>query len=77
MGVMMELFMETGAPGDTVERFLNADVDGSGAIRDHIAADMTNQLLQALGQSSRQTSADVKRIRERGGWLHLDRRPRE
>jgi len=77
MGTMMELFIATGAPRGKVEQFLNSDPDGGGAIRDRIAADMTNQILDALGQRRRQTPEQVKRIRERGGWTHLDRRPRE
>ncbi len=67
----------TGAPQEHIERFLTADPLGNGSLRDQIAADMTNQLLSALGQRGRQTAADVKRIRERGAWVGLDRRPRE
>src|SRR5262249_49330452 len=77
MGTLMDVFLATGAPGEKVEKFLNADPQGSGTIRDQIAADMTNELLEALGQTGRQTAGDVKRIRERGGWVSLDRRPRE
>lgn len=77
MGAMMELFIATGAPRHAIERFLNADVDGAGAVRDQIAADMTNQLLHAFGQSERQTARDVERIRRRGAWVHLGQRPRE
>jgi len=74
---MMDVFIATGVPRDKVERFLDADPAGSGTVRDQIAADMTNQLLQALGQRSRQTAGGVKRIRERGNWVGLDRRPPE
>lgn len=77
MGTLMDLFIASGAPREKVEKFLNGDPDGAGTVRDQIAADMTNQLMQALGQRSRQTASDVKRIRERGGWVGLDRRPRE
>lgn len=73
----MDLFIAAGARREQVDRFLDADPDGTGTIRDHIAADMTNQLLQAFGRHQRQTASDVRRIRERGGWIGLDRRPRE
>lgn len=71
----MELFLASGAPYEKVERFLLADLDGAGAVRDQIAADMTNELLQAFGQSGRQTPREVERIRRRGAWMTLDRRP--
>jgi len=77
MGTFMDLFIASGVPRDKVEKFLNTDARGHGTIRDQIAADMTNQLLEALGQRSRQTAGDVKRLRERSGWVGLDRRPRE
>ncbi len=76
-GTLMELFIGTGAPRDKVERFLDAERPGGGTVRDQIAADMTNQLLHALGQRRRQTADGVKRIRERGTWVGLDQRPRE
>ena len=77
MGTMMELFIATGAPRTKVQKFLDADPEGNGPIRDQIAADMANQLMEAFGQSRRQSARDVKRIRERGRWIHLDRRPPE
>jgi hypothetical protein len=77
MGTLMDLFIASGASRDKVEKFLNADPHGHGTVRDQIAKDMTNQLLEALGQRGRQTVAQVKRVRERGGWMGLDRRPRE
>ena len=77
MGTMMELFIGTGAPRRMVERFLESDVGGAGAVRDQIAADMTNQLLAAFGQRRRQTPEEVRRIRKRGAWEALDRPPRE
>ena len=77
MLTMMELFIGSGAPRHKVERFLEADVGGAGAVRDQIAADMTNQLLSAFGQRDRKTPEEVRRIRARGAWVSLDRRPRE
>lgn len=77
MGTLMDLFIASGAGREKVEKFLNADAYGDGTVRDQIAADMANQLLEALGQRRRQTVGDVRRLRERGAWLGLDRRPRE
>lgn len=77
MATMMELFIASDAPKQKVEKFLLADLDGAGSVRDQIAADMANDLLRAFGQTSRQTPREVERIRQRGGWMKLDRRPPE
>jgi len=77
MNTLMERFLATGAARTKLEKFLDSDLTGTGTVRDQIAADMTNELMQALGQRARQTARDVKRIRERGNWVHLDQRPRE
>jgi hypothetical protein len=77
IGTLMDLFIATGVPRDKVEKFLDVERAGGGTVRDQIAADMTNQLLQAFGQRSRQTAGGVRRIRERGNWVGLDRRPRD
>ena len=77
MATMMELFIASGTPREKVEKLLLADLDGAGSVRDQIAADMTNDLLSAFGQTRRQTPREVERIRQRGGWMTLDRRPPE
>jgi hypothetical protein len=77
IGTLMDLFIATGVSRDKVEKFLGADGTAGGSVRDQIAADMANQLLQALGQRARQTAGSVRRIRERGNWVGLDQRPRE
>jgi len=77
MGTIMVRFLATGVSRSKIEKFLDADWHGTGSARDQIAADMTNQLMAALGQRQRQSPHDVKRIRERGRWIHLDRRPPE
>jgi hypothetical protein len=74
---MMTALAQTGASLQEIECFLGADPDGRGALRDRIAADMANQLLAAFGQTTRQSPADVKRIRQRGAWVGLGERPRE
>lgn len=66
----------TGAPPEKIERFLDAEPrPGGGTIRDLIAAEMSNQLLAALGQQPTQSGADAKRLRERGAWRGYDQRP--
>ena len=74
---IMTALAESGASGTHIEAFLAADPRGEGALRDRIAADMTNELLSALGQRGQQSPAEVKRIRERGNWTALGQRPRE
>jgi hypothetical protein len=74
---MMDAFIASGAAQAQIEKFLEADPEGTGSIRDQIAADMTNQLLGALGQRNRQTPQTVRRLRERGAWRTFDRRPPE
>jgi hypothetical protein len=77
MGTLMEYFLATGVAPRKLEAFLDADPSGAGSVRDQIAADMTNQLMGALGQRRQQSVGEVKRIRARGHWVALDRRPRE
>lgn len=77
MASMMDLLIGTGVGREKIERFLDSDFEGGASVRDHIAADMTNQLLAAFGQSARKTPAEVQRIRKRGSWVHLDRPPEE
>jgi hypothetical protein len=74
---MMALFAATGAASEHIDLFLQSDPDGAGTIRDRIAAEMTNQLLEALGQVRRQTPEEVRRLRERGLWKRYDQRPEE
>jgi hypothetical protein len=66
----------TGASAEKIERFLDAEPrPGCGTVRDLIAAEMSNQLLAALGQRPTQSGADAKRLRERGAWRGYDQRP--
>lgn len=75
---VLAAFADTGLPAAEIERFLDAEPEpGKGTVRDLIAADMTNELLAALGQRGEQTGVKVKRLRERGGWRSLDRRPED
>jgi hypothetical protein len=75
LSLILDLLLATGAPRAHIEAFLAADPEGAGSIRDQIVADMSNELLQAFGQPSRQSAAEVKRIRERGAWSRYGGRP--
>lgn len=76
MRELLAAFEATGIDQPAVERFLDAEPSRrGGSIRDQIAADMSNQLLEALGQHPEQSSAGVKRLRERGQWRSYDQRP--
>jgi hypothetical protein len=76
MAEILTVLARTGVAEDKIQRFLNAEPrKGRGTVRDLIAADMTNQVLAALGQAPCQHGGGVKRLRERGGWKDLDRRP--
>ncbi|MBI1813954.1 MAG: hypothetical protein HYR72_03150 [Deltaproteobacteria bacterium] len=73
----LDAMIATGASPSRIEAFLAHEPAGAGTIRDQIVADMTNQLAQALGQTRIQTAAEVKRLRERGAWQVLDKRPEQ
>jgi len=72
---ILDLLIETGISNERIEAFLASEPEGRGTIRDQIVADMTNQLMEALGQRGGQTAADVKRLREQGAWSAYDQRP--
>jgi hypothetical protein len=75
---LLDALGATGASADKIERFLNAEPRrGEGTIRDHMAAEMSNQLLAALGQRPTQSGAAAKRLRERGTWRSYDQRPND
>jgi hypothetical protein len=63
----LDLFIATGVGRAKIEAVLASDVDGRGALRDQIAADMTNRVLADMGFTPRHTAADVKRLRASGG----------
>jgi hypothetical protein len=73
---LLDALHATRASPARIERFLAAEPrPGAGTIRDLMAAEMTNQLLAALGQRPTQSGAGAKRLRERGAWRGYDRRP--
>jgi hypothetical protein len=67
-----------GIGSDKIERFLDFEQRrGAGTVRDQMAADMSNQLLGALGRGQRQSRGEVRRLRARGTWQTYDRPPEE
>lgn len=78
MGELLECFLATGATPEKVEAFLAHPCGPGGVtVRDQIAADMTNQLLEAMGRPASQHGDTVRRLREKGAWRAYDRRPQD
>ena len=76
MRSLLEAMRATGATPDKIDRFFAAEPRrGAGTIRDLVAAEMSNQLLAAIGQRPTQSGAEAKRLRERGTWRDYDRKP--
>ena len=75
---LLRAFEDAGVDSAAVQRFLDSEPHpGDGTIRDHVAADMANQLLDALGQPASQSSRTTKELRARGAWRKYDERPEE
>jgi hypothetical protein len=73
----LDLFIETGLPRQKIETFLDANPGGEGSAKDHILADMSTELLGAMGVNTRQSAEDVKRLREKGNWRRMGEPPKE
>lgn len=73
----LDLFIETGLSREKIEAFMNADPKGEGSVTDQITADMSTELLGAMGINAPQRAQDVKDIRAQGNWRKMDERPEE
>ncbi len=73
----LDLFINTGLPQEKIEAFMNADPNGQGSVKDQITADMSTELLGAMGVNVRQTADDVKQLRRQGNWRGMGERPDE
>jgi len=73
----LDLFIATGLPREKIEVFLDADPRGEGSMKDRILADMSTELLGAMGVNARQSAQDVKRLREKGTWREMGDKPKE
>ena len=74
---LLDLFIEAGLPREKIEAFLAADPHGEGSIKDRILADMSTELLGAMGVRAQQSAEGVKRLREKGAWQGMGERPKE
>lgn len=75
MRQLLEALHATGASAEKIDRFFAAEPRrGAGTIRDLMAAEMSNQLLAAIGQRPTQSGAAAKRLRERGTWRDYDQK---
>ncbi len=63
---LLDRMEETGVRPEKIMRFLKANPDGRGSVRDRMTAEMTNELLKVMGINERQTPDDVQRIRKSG-----------
>jgi hypothetical protein len=73
----LDLFIATGLPREKIEAFLDADPRGEGSVKDCILADMSTELLGAMGVNAQQSAQDVKRLREKGMWRGMGDKPKE
>jgi hypothetical protein len=73
----LDLLIATGLPRAKIEAFLAADPRGEGSVRDRILADVSTELLGAMGVRAPQNAHDVKRLREKGEWRTLGERLKE
>ena len=56
---------------------MNADPHGNGSVKDQITADMSSELLGAMGIRVQQTAQDVKHLRNKGVWQRMDKKSEE
>jgi macrodomain Ter protein organizer (MatP/YcbG family) len=61
---LLDKLTETSAPNEKIQKFLEANINGQGSIRDWITARMTNQLAHVMGQPTDTDAQKVKKIRE-------------
>ena len=62
-GQFLDGLAETGVAKEKILRFLDADPDGKGSVRDQVTAEMTSELMKVMGIAGQQTAPEVKRIR--------------
>lgn len=63
-GQFLDGLAETGIAKEKILKFLDADPDGKGSVRDQVTAEMTSELMKVMGIAGRQTAPEVKRIRD-------------
>ena len=73
----LDLFIATGLSREKIEAFMNADSHGKGCVKDQITADMSSELLAAMGIRGAQTALNVKQLREKDNWHRMGERTEE
>jgi hypothetical protein len=63
-GEFLDGLERTGVAREKIVKFLKADPDGRGSIQDQVTAEMTTELMRVMGIAGRQTTEEVKRIRD-------------
>ena len=63
-GEFLDNLEQTGVAKEKIMSFLKADPDGRGSVQDQITAEMTSELMKAMGIKGSQTPQGVKRIRD-------------
>jgi hypothetical protein len=63
-GEFLDGLERTGVAKEKIVKFLKADPDGRGSIQDQVTAEMTTELMKVMGIAGRQTTEEVKRIRD-------------
>jgi hypothetical protein len=63
-GEFLDGLERTGVSKEKIVKFLKADPDGRGSIQDQVTAEMTTELMKVMGVAGRQTTEEVKRIRD-------------
>jgi len=62
-GQFLDGLADTGIAKEKILKFLDADPDGKGSVRDQVTAEMTSELMKVMGIAGHQTAPEVKRIR--------------
>ena len=61
---LLDRLLATGIDSRKIEKFLDADPDGTGSQNDRVTARMTNEIMGSLGQPSHMTASGVKEVRK-------------
>ncbi|MBI2066449.1 MAG: hypothetical protein HYW02_08475 [Deltaproteobacteria bacterium] len=61
---LLDVLFATGASDEKIRLFIDTDVDGTGSLRDHLTARMTNEVMAGLGQPSHLKADDIKKVKK-------------
>jgi phage tail tape-measure protein len=60
---LLDALFATGVSNEKISLFLEKDVDRYGSLHNRVLARMTNEVMGALGQPSKMSAEDVKKVR--------------